>query len=337
MHAVSPQQPREIILGLVELLKPLENFNARHADGREVGLFLGEVIHRSAAEEHAALTKCSLADAPGNYLSEVESLARDHAGLLARAGLELRVDEGIGHAKEILHDYGIVHEAFGSDLSTITVHIAELAVHDFAQFATFLDSLQGLRPSFVPTPEASTLFTRIADTLTASLERFDLRRKLGYSDDHAHATIEGAHEIVDRLHALQLTAVASNLSDIVYHAVTEDLSDYLRAKRCNLLPNDRKGPQSWHRELSAQQFEERWNVALTVCRDLTAGNSFALCSRVGEHLHTVAKGAFREIKHELATAKPDPHLREHGNHMLRVLAKTLDQIPITDLHSSRPV
>lgn len=336
MHAVTPQQPREVIQGLIQILKPLESFNARHAGGREVGIFLGEVIHRTTAQEHAALTGKGPADAAANnYLSEAESLARDHSALLRSVGLELRVDEGIAHAREILNDYRIEHATLGTDLIAVTVHIAELAVYDFEQFTRFLHSLQSLRPPFVATPDATALFTRISDTLAATLERFDLRRKLGYSDDLVHATIEGTQEVVDHLHSLQLTTVASNLSDIVYHAVNEDLSDYLRAKRYNLLPNDRRGPQSWHRELTAQEFEDRWKFAITVCRDLGAGGSSALGMRVEEHLHTVAKGTYREIQHELATAKPDPHLRQHGSQMLGVLTEALDTLPVHELHSSR--
>jgi hypothetical protein len=328
MHARSPHSsPRELVDQLVAIGASLKSFNDLHAGGRESGLLLSELIHRGTPQEVATLTQAIPAAGCSNYVTEASTLAKQHAGILRQCGLELRVDDGLAQAREIIHDYAIAHDTLGVDLERVTIHVAELAISDFAQFTDFLNRLRDLRPPIIPLGGTLGVFSAIGDSLAAALERFDFRKKLEYVDEEASTAIDGTQNLVELFHDLGLNTVGDYLSEIVHHAARGDLSDYLRAKRYNLLPNSYNGPESWHNELTAEAFKDRWRMALTVSRDLTSGGDMGLSTRVHDHLAAMARKAYREIRFELNTARPDAHYKQHGPEMLRVLAKALEALP----------
>lgn len=327
MHARSPLSPRELLHELISIGASLRAFNERYAGGRDSGFLLSELIHQNTPQEALALSRPLHSAEESDYLSDANALAKQHAGILRQMGLELRVDDGIAQAKEILADYEIHHGILGSNLEAITVHVAELAIHDFGQFISFLDRLRDPKPRNSPLHGALEIFSSIGDTLTAALERFDFRKKLHYLDHEAPTTIECTQQIVDLLYDLHCETVGDHLSEIVHHAARGDLSDYLRAKHYNLLPYSIAGPDSWHHQLPADLFKERWQVALIVSRDLTVDGETDLSVRVQQHLSRVARDAYLEIKRELSTARPSVHFKQYGPEMLEVLTKALETIP----------
>lgn len=327
MHARIPHTPRELVDELIVIAASLEDFNNRYAGGRQSGLLLSELIHQDTPEEVAALTRELPETAGGDYLAEATTLAKQHAGVLRQVGLELRVDDGISQAKEILHDYEIEHGALGRLLEAVTIHVAELAINDFRQFTNFLHRLCERNSHLTPSDESLNVFSSIGDTLAATLERSDFRRKLNYDDHDAVATIDYSQQIVDLMHDLHLNTVGDYLSEIVHHAACGDLSDYLRVKRHGLLPHCNPGPASWHQNLSADLFEIRWQAALSISRDISAHGETGLSIRVCDHLLSVARHAYREIKQDLNTARPCTHFKQHGPAMLTVLSKALETIP----------
>lgn len=326
MYALAQPSCRELLNDLLSLFKALKDFNSLHANGRQVGLLLSELIHSGTPEEIAALTRPLAVCHAVDFQAAFTTLSTQYSSTLKQTGLGLCIDAGLVQAREIFSDYGITRSPLGARLESVTLHVAELSITDVEQFIRFLGDLYALRPPFAPTSDSVDLFRCVAEALTATLERSDLRRKLGYPDSLAPDVLEDTQEIIEFLHEIRLSEVAEQLSEILQHASCSDLSDYLRAKRYNLLPQAEQGPKLWHRTMSKEYFESHWNLALQVIKDLAAGESSFLSQRVRDHLDNVARKAYQEISFALNTARPAAHFKEHGPGMLAVLTKALEAL-----------
>lgn len=335
MHAPVSHTPRELALSLGRVNESITEFNRLYANGRENGLLLGELIPRGTPEEIKALVTSPPGAHEKNYLTAASELTKMHAGILRRTGLEVRVDEGIHLAAEIICDFEILDHPFGQDLEKIQIHVAELAINDFDEFLGFLDGLERIKSSFTPSTETVAAFSRIAEALTATLERLDFRKKLEYLDQTAEPLVRQSYDVVEMLYETKFTSVAEKLSGLVALAGREELSDHLRAKRYHLLPNDPEGPQSWHLKYTGENFKNRWQRALLVSRDLVAEGRTTLSKTISTHLYASAREAYQAISDELNTAQPTPHLKQHGPLMLEELALVLDSLSVRSISAQR--